>query len=200
MDDNPRPPTPPSHDVEGANSSRRRRWQDSIQCMKIFSAGSVKRTWRTPFGFHLSDVAVSSSRDIQLTDLGIEVELSGSSYIFEGVPRRVREHLAPEKGKTICGWGLWIEEDFIIKWYFLFLINVPAIVLLCVGIYESTRHGLTLLAVDQYSNALYAAAERGHLDIIQQLLKKGANVNAQGGFYGNALQAAAQGGHLDIVQ
>lgn len=116
--------------------------------------GSVKRTWRTPFGFHLSDVAVSSSRDIQLTDLGIEVELSGSSYIFEGVPRRVREHLAPEKGKTICGWGLWIEEDFIIKWYFLFLINVPAIVLLCVGIYESTRHGLTLLAVSSYGLSL----------------------------------------------
>lgn len=29
---------------------------------------------------------------------------------------------------------------------------------------------------------------------------RGADVNAQGGFYGNALQAASAGGHLDVVQ
>jgi hypothetical protein len=32
------------------------------------------------------------------------------------------------------------------------------------------------------------------------LLDKGADVNAQGGFYGNALQAASGGGHEKIVQ
>jgi ankyrin repeat protein len=32
------------------------------------------------------------------------------------------------------------------------------------------------------------------------LLEKGAEVNAQGGFYGNALQAASLRGHVEIVQ
>jgi ankyrin repeat protein len=31
------------------------------------------------------------------------------------------------------------------------------------------------------------------------LLEKGADVNAQGGYYGNALQAAANGGHESVV-
>ncbi|VBB84475.1 Putative protein of unknown function [Podospora comata] len=51
-----------------------------------------------------------------------------------------------------------------------------------------------------YGNALQAALEGGHRDIVQLLLDKGANVNAQGGYYGNALQAASEGGHRDIVQ
>ncbi len=41
---------------------------------------------------------------------------------------------------------------------------------------------------------------RGHLDIVQILLEKGADINAQGGDYGNALYAASREGHLDIVQ
>jgi hypothetical protein len=31
-------------------------------------------------------------------------------------------------------------------------------------------------------------------------LDKGADVNAQGGYYGNALQAASVGGHQEIVK
>lgn len=49
------------------------------------------------------------------------------------------------------------------------------------------------------TNALQWARVRGHLKIVQRLLEKGANVNAQGGEYGNALYAAVKGGHLDIV-
>ena len=40
----------------------------------------------------------------------------------------------------------------------------------------------------------------GHDKIVQLLLEKGAEVNAQGGHYGNALQAACSGGHDKIVQ
>lgn len=36
-------------------------------------------------------------------------------------------------------------------------------------------------------NALQAASEEGHLEIVLVLLDKGAEVNAQGGEYGNAL-------------
>jgi ankyrin repeat protein len=50
------------------------------------------------------------------------------------------------------------------------------------------------------SNALQWACVRGHVGIVERLLEKGANVNAQGGFHGNALYAAAEQGHIDIVQ
>jgi hypothetical protein len=40
----------------------------------------------------------------------------------------------------------------------------------------------------------------GNAKIVQLLLEKGVDVNAQGGYYGNALQAASVGGHKEIVQ
>ncbi|KAK4207229.1 ankyrin repeat-containing domain protein [Rhypophila decipiens] len=45
-----------------------------------------------------------------------------------------------------------------------------------------------------------AASSGGHEEMVQMLLDKGAEVNAQGGDYGNALQAASSGGHWKIVQ
>jgi ankyrin repeat protein len=45
-----------------------------------------------------------------------------------------------------------------------------------------------------YDTALKAAAESGHLDIVDRLLSAGADVNA-----GAALQSAASCGHLEIV-
>ncbi|KAF8239490.1 hypothetical protein L208DRAFT_1237287, partial [Tricholoma matsutake] len=37
-------------------------------------------------------------------------------------------------------------------------------------------------------------------EIVKLLIEKGANVNAQGGFFGNALQAAAYNGNQEIVK
>ncbi|SLM37284.1 ankyrin repeat domain containing protein [Lasallia pustulata] len=51
----------------------------------------------------------------------------------------------------------------------------------------------------EYGNALQAASERGHDQVVRMLLDKGANVNAQGGEYGNALQAASSRGHDQVV-
>ncbi|EMD97625.1 hypothetical protein COCC4DRAFT_34174, partial [Bipolaris maydis ATCC 48331] len=45
-----------------------------------------------------------------------------------------------------------------------------------------------------YSNALYAASEGGHEQIVRILLNKGADANAQGGECGNALRAASARG------
>jgi hypothetical protein len=41
-----------------------------------------------------------------------------------------------------------------------------------------------------YGNALQAASANGHDRIVELLLSKGANFNAQSGDYSNALQAA----------
>jgi len=48
-------------------------------------------------------------------------------------------------------------------------------------------------------NVLHAASSGGHEEIIKLMLKKGADVNAQG-YYGNALQGASCKGHKEIVQ
>ena len=55
-------------------------------------------------------------------------------------------------------------------------------------------------AHSRHGFALQAAAYHGHQVIVQFLLDKGAEVNAQGGEYGNALQAAAFSGSEAIVQ
>jgi ankyrin repeat protein len=51
-----------------------------------------------------------------------------------------------------------------------------------------------------YGTVLHAASFGGHNFIVQMLLKKGADVNAQGGWFGNALQAASERGHDQVVQ
>ena len=48
--------------------------------------------------------------------------------------------------------------------------------------------------------ALYYAAFGGLKEVVKLLLEKGADVNAQGGYYGNALQAASWRGHEAIVK
>ena len=50
-----------------------------------------------------------------------------------------------------------------------------------------------------YGNALQAASYNGDEKLVELLLDKGADVNAQGGDYGNALYAASVGGH-EVVE
>ena len=48
---------------------------------------------------------------------------------------------------------------------------------------------------------LYYAAEKGHLAVARLLVERGANVNAEDGFFGaSPLQLALQGGHLELAR
>ena len=51
-----------------------------------------------------------------------------------------------------------------------------------------------------YGTTLHAASLGGHEKIVQMLLDKGVDVNAQGGRYGHALQAASVRGHDQVVR
>ena len=52
----------------------------------------------------------------------------------------------------------------------------------------------------QNRTLLQLASDGGHISVAQELIRLGADVNAQGGRYGNALQAAAEKGYKDIVK
>lgn len=48
---------------------------------------------------------------------------------------------------------------------------------------------------------LYFAAEKGHLAVARRLIERGANVNAQDGFFGDSvLEMALQGGHRELAR
>jgi ankyrin repeat protein len=51
-----------------------------------------------------------------------------------------------------------------------------------------------------YGTALQAASEAGHKTIVQLLVERGEDVNAQNRKYGNALQAVSKPGHNKIVK
>jgi hypothetical protein len=69
----------------------------------------------------------------------------------------------------------------------------------CIGSRLREGHRATT-GQEGYDMAMVAAAEGGHERIVELLLAKGADVNAQGGLFGNALQAASYGGHERIVE
>lgn len=93
-----------------------------------------------------------------MANIGIEVELElGAFYIFNEVPKRIRKRLARDStGKPVAGWGLWIEEEFIIPWYALVILNILPAIALSVGVFQSSKHGLTWFAVSAYGVALSA--------------------------------------------
>lgn len=59
------------------------------------------------------------------------------------------------------------------------------------GIDQKTSSGNTLLLL---------GAKRGPIPIVDDLLKKGADINASGGSYGSALEVASDSGHESVVQ
>jgi ankyrin repeat protein len=63
------------------------------------------------------------------------------------------------------------------------------------------RNRLTLRrSLARLPPTLDETSERGQDKIVELLLRKGADVNTQGGYYGNALQAASAGGYDKTVE
>ena len=71
----------------------------------------------------------------------------------------------------------------------------------CVRLFNPDRHRPNMtMAFESIVPPLYYASFTCLLGPVQQLLEKGADVNAQGGYYNNALQAASYDGHDRVVQ
>ena len=65
---------------------------------------------------------------------------------------------------------------------------------------NSDHHSIIGQNGKDFGTTLHAASLGGHEKVVQMLLEKGANINAQGGLYGSVLQAASLGGHEKVVQ
>jgi hypothetical protein len=53
--------------------------------------------------------------------------------------------------------------------------------------------------VNEASDGLQIAANRGHVGVAQMMLDAGANVNQVGGEWGSTLQVATHGAHVRLV-
>ncbi|KIJ12206.1 hypothetical protein PAXINDRAFT_83314, partial [Paxillus involutus ATCC 200175] len=53
---------------------------------------------------------------------------------------------------------------------------------------------------EDYSTPLHSACDRGHMNIVELLLAKGADVNAAGEYSGTPLRMACFRGHMNIVE
>jgi ankyrin repeat protein len=67
---------------------------------------------------------------------------------------------------------------------------------------ETAKFLLEEASLPQHSEnpEIIVASYYGHLQMVELLVEKGADVNATGGSYGSALQAAAARGHAEVVK
>ena len=155
----------PTHVPQPPRDQEKRGWCNDITCIRIYVPMS---SWNFPLANWIasfrsdqpaadSDFYTTSDPERALQGVGIEIEpVLESSHVFNEVPKRIRERLSSDTSKAVAGWGLWVEEEFIIPWYTLVLLNLLPIVTLFVGVFQSFKHGLTWLALSAYGVTLPA--------------------------------------------
>jgi hypothetical protein len=157
----------PMHKPQPPGDQEIRGWCDDILRIRIYIPMS---NWNFPLSNWLasfrsdqsaagSDFYTTSNPERAVQNVGIEIELAlNNHHVFNEVPKRIRERLFtdPTCHKPVAGWGLWVEEEFIIPWYTLVLLNLLPFVTLLVGIFESSKHGVTWLALSAYGVTLSA--------------------------------------------
>ncbi|KAJ7789811.1 hypothetical protein B0H14DRAFT_2535914 [Mycena olivaceomarginata] len=113
----------------------------------------------------------------------------------DGILEFLREAGKWQEQKWLLGW--WVPPWSFVDWPDS---PSPLWVAASANLVETAIHLIELAQKCPDSQELTVAAYYGYQKMCQLLLNKGADVNAQGGFYGNAFQAAANGSHDKIVQ
>ncbi|KAI1366280.1 ankyrin repeat-containing domain protein [Xylaria arbuscula] len=163
-----------------------------------------------------NDADVNSQHGLLGTTLGTAVSVGDIHLVKLLVSRGADVRLPPNKGESILASAVKKQRSIEILQYLLDSgadINgqdrTGATALHAASCVHADAHFRLLLerGADvnggSYGNAFQAAvssAPSGDLSVVELLLEKGANINAQGGGYGNALQAAACEGDVSVVE
>jgi len=152
-------------------------WYDKIKSITVFNhqrtaAGSVTgplgisdfrgtSSWLTLFLSRWSTQVPSPSNQtlhsvdaIRLESVGIEAELDRDSFwVFHETPKRIKSRLVRDAhcNAPPAGWGLWVEEGFMMPGYLLVLVNLIPGIFLAIAVSLSIHHGLTWLSMASYA-------------------------------------------------
>lgn len=167
--------------TEASLSNPKPFWARSIRAIKVFlppkskKASTLSHASENPSRFWLisqwCSSFVSSSKqpppaptELELhalpspLDCGFEIEISPppASWVFESIPKRIRSKLVPDPScrRAVAGWGLWIQEDFVISWTALALINLVLAVSLAISVGLSVKRGMVWFTIAGYGISL----------------------------------------------
>jgi ankyrin repeat protein len=155
-----------------------RRYTSSVNLSYVLADRGMLRLLSTEF--QQRDLDLSATRERHVTLLGAAVHGSHTEVVKSILERGANKHWSASELERLLKSAA--ERQ------------APRVLELLIEAGDQLECGKILGSI------LIKHSRAGNIGVVQLLLDKGADVNAQGGDYGNALQAASAGGHKEIVQ